>query len=78
MMSYLLMIVIPDYLFFLAFVILWPTLYVYWPRLTRWLGFLKFSTASAPRRSRPPASKRPLCSVWFEARSNGLAAACWH
>ena len=55
MLSYLLLIFIPDYLFFLAFVMLWPTLYVYWPQLRRWLAFLRFSKASTPR---PPAPKR--------------------
>ena len=59
-LSYLLLIVIPDYLFLLAFVILWPTLYIHWPRLRRWLAFLKFTNASAPRQSPPPAPKRPL------------------
>ncbi|MHB8216492.1 MAG: hypothetical protein ACYDDS_10470 [Candidatus Sulfotelmatobacter sp.] len=56
-MSYLLIIVLPDYLFLLAFVILWVTLYFYWPTLRRWRAFLKPPKASAPR---TPAPKRPL------------------
>jgi hypothetical protein len=59
-MSYLLMIVIPYYLFLLVFVILWPMLYFYWPQMGRWLTFVGFSKASAPRSPRPPAPKRPF------------------
>jgi hypothetical protein len=58
--SYLLMIVIPYYLFFPAFVMVWPTLYVYWPRLRQWRAVLKLTNASAPRQSHPPVPRRPL------------------
>ncbi|MEY2394399.1 MAG: hypothetical protein QOF94_744, partial [Acidobacteriaceae bacterium] len=58
--SYLLMIVIPYYLFFPAFAMVWPTLYVYWPRLRQWRAVLKLTNASAPCQSHPPVRRRPL------------------
>ena len=57
-LSFLLILVAPDYLLVLYFVILWPALFFSWPHLSRRLGFPNFAKSSAPAKPHAPVAAR--------------------
>lgn len=59
-LSYLLIIVAPDYLLVLYFVILWPSLFFGWPYLSR-----RVSLPSRPKSSAPPKPNAPVAARLF-------------